>query len=178
MPNKKKNKPKPKTRQRAQSASSSSVPKKKANSIKAAKSAASKSASPAHQAAVILREEGSRAHITTVEEQVEVEDLLKRRNARTRAIDTLISCLDAERTYYEIFAKKMVKEPCYPTRNSAAKTLLAYDVGEPTKRQEIKITSGMSMEDLLLKMRQSPDFCDMLGEMIAKARALEAPTSK
>jgi hypothetical protein len=117
-----------------------------------------------------LAEGVSRAReIQIVRREQPIESLLADAAARQEAIDTLMACLKAERTYYDLYSKSMVTEPDYSTRCAAAKTLLAYDVGEPVKRQQIIVTNVESMDDVQKKLAASPAMREEFRRMIVEA---------
>lgn len=116
---------------------------------------------------------GSRARESEVEivpADQPIESLLNSLQARKEAIQTLYDCLKAERTYYDLYSKSMVTEPDSSTRCSAARTLLAYDVGEPVKRQQIIVHQVDSMDDLKAKLATNPALCESLLKVIAEAK--------
>src|ERR1700678_3973489 len=76
------------------------------------------------KAKVVLFDRGG----TQTRKDSSIEELLLALDARRESVKTLFECLSAMRTYYNVFAKKMVTEPDYATRQAASKTLLAYDV--------------------------------------------------
>jgi hypothetical protein len=98
-----------------------------------------------------------------------IESLLNSKEARYNAIETLFACLKAVRTYYDVFSKQMVVEPDYATRCAASKLLLAYDVGEPVKRQQIIVTNVESMEELQAKLQSSPALRQEMRAMLEEA---------
>jgi hypothetical protein len=102
-----------------------------------------------------------------------IDELLTKKDVLNEAVDTLISCLGATRTYYDIFSKTMVEEPCYATRVTAAKTLLAYRVGEPIKRTQIQVNHTNSLDDLKAKMAQNKDLAESVLEILDTAKSSE-----
>ena len=118
--------------------------------------------------AVTTLEGGSRARSNN--EQEDIVKLIHDRNGRVRAVDTLLACLEAKRTYYDVFSKQMVVEDDYATRVVAAKAIIANDVGEPIKRQQILIHNVDSMDDLEQKLAQSPALCETLTRMLEAAK--------
>lgn len=65
----------------------------------------------------------------------DLPQLLKSHDAVTRAVDTLIECLEAKRSFVQ--NGKVTTEPDFHVRAKASELLLAYSVGEPVKRQQI-----------------------------------------
>lgn len=112
----------------------------------------------------------SRARTANGGEKLDIESLLRAKGCLNKAVDTLIACLDAERTYYDVFSKQMIKEPCYATRLGAAKTLIANEIGEPVKRQQIMVYQIDSNEDLKAKLAGSPALCESLAKMLQEAQ--------
>jgi hypothetical protein len=122
---------------------------------------------------LVLR--GSRAR--KGESDIAIESLLAGYGARGKAVATLIECLNAERTYYDMYAKAMVCEPDYATRRAAACALLAYDVGEPIKRQQILTGQIETTEEWVDKLSRSPAGIAALKKMVtdAETKAQEKP---
>lgn len=112
-------------------------------------------------------ERGSR----TREEQEDIVLLIHQQDGRRRAVQTLLDCLEAERTYYDLYSKSMVTEPDFSTRVVASKALIANDVGEPIKRQQILIGNVDSMEEVESKLSSSPAMREQLKKLIADAEA-------
>lgn len=121
---------------------------------------------------------GARAGVKRVQilpSDTPIESLLFDSNTRQQAVQVLINCLEAKRTYYDLYAKTMVTEPDYATRTQAARLLLAYDVGEPVKRQQIVVHNLDSLSDLEGKLAQSPALCSALKKMLDNAAGTKLP---
>lgn len=98
-----------------------------------------------------------------------IEALLDEHGAQGKAVATLMACLDAKRTYYDIYSKTMVEEPDYATRQSASRTLLEYKVGKPIVRQQILVGTVDSLEDVEKKLASSPAMREQFKKLIAAA---------
>jgi len=71
-----------------------------------------------------------------------VAEHLRETKGVSRAIDTLLECLDATRTRWDTQKKEWVSEPDTKARLAAAQLLLSYGAGNPVKRQEIITTQS------------------------------------
>lgn len=125
-------------------------------------------------ALVVVGGKGVGTRVANLEdERKPIEQALEDMRAQSLALATLEDIArNAVRTYYNVFAKKMVQEPDYASRGMASKVLLAYKIGEPVKRQQIIVSQVDSMEDLGKKLAQSPEMCDTLLKIISDARQL------
>jgi hypothetical protein len=108
---------------------------------------------------------GSRAR-----DPLDIVKLIQDRDGMTKSVDALIACLHAKRTYYDVYSKEMVVEEDYATIVTAAKALIANEIGDPIKRQQILIHNVDSMDDLEQKLAQSPALCETLTRMLEAAK--------
>ncbi len=117
------------------------------------------------------RELASEGGLRPREDGQEIVEYIHAKGGMKAAVDTLFECLQAVRTYYDLYSKSMVTEPDYATRLGAAKALIANEVGEPIKRQQILIHNVDSTDDLKAKLATNPALCDSLANMIKEAQS-------
>ena len=112
------------------------------------------------------------------DEQDDICQYIKSHNGLHRAVDTLFDCLNAKRTFYDLFSKKMCVEPDYATRLGAARSLIANQIGEPIKRQQILVGQVESEDQLRQKLADSPALCERVLDLINDVQArLEVQSS-
>jgi hypothetical protein len=104
-------------------------------------------------------------------DQQDIVAYIRSKNGMQKAVDTLFECLAAKRTYYDLYAKQMVTEPDSATRRAAAMNIIAQEIGEPIKRQQILIGTVESEDQLMQKLMESPALCQRVLTVLENVMA-------
>lgn len=100
--------------------------------------------------------------------QVALQDLLVTGDARRRAMDKLLACLEATRSFTDI-AGNVHTEPDWKTIQSACVALLAYTDGKPIERREVITKHFDSLDDYGDRLKKSPALRKAMGELLKES---------
>jgi len=97
-----------------------------------------------------------------------LNELIAQCGGRDKALKALFAGLEANLTYWDVTAKRMVTVPDHKTRERCATRILEYAEGRPVERREVLTKTITSQEDVIAMAKASPAMKAALRELLAK----------